>query len=122
MNDFVQGPVSQRAQGLSIFGSLLLLLLIMFLVKKGYLKSGYSILWFFIASIIFVMSLFTDILIQFSRLTGIYYAPAAIFTILIAGIILITIHYSTILSRHERRIKKLTQEIALLKDKLKLKK
>lgn len=122
MNDFAQGPVSQRAQGLSILGSLLLILLIIFLVKKGYLKSGYSILWFLIASLIFVMSLFTDILFQFSRLTGIYYAPAAIFTILIAGIILITIHYSTVLSRHERRIKKLAQEISLLKDKLKTKK
>lgn len=116
--DFTQGPVSQRAQLLSIIGSLVLLMIIYFLVKKGYLKSGYSILWFFIAGIIFVLSLFTDVLFSFSRLTGIDYAPAAIFSVLIVGIILIAIHFSVVISRHEKRIKKLAQENALLRSKL----
>lgn len=116
--NFSQGPVSRRAQEISILGSLVLLFIVAYLVRKGYLKSGYSIVWFFIAVSIFIMSLFTDVLFWFSKITGIDYAPAAIFSVLIVGIILIAIHFSVIVSKHERKIKKLAQENALLKEKL----
>jgi len=117
-NDLTQGPVSQRAQFLSVIGSLILLGIITLLVRKGYLKSGYSILWFLIAGIIFIMSLFTDALFWFSKATGIDYAPAAIFSVLIVGIILIAIHFSVVISKHEKRIKKLAQDNALIRQKL----
>lgn len=118
MNDFTQGPVSFRAHGLSVLGSLVLLYITILLVRKGYLKSGYSILWFIIAISILILSIFTDALFFFTQLTGIYYAPAAIFSVLIVGIILIAIQFSTVLTKHERRIKRLAQENALLKKSL----
>ena len=118
MNEFAQGPVSLRAKGVAIIGSVILLSIIIFLIRKGYLKSGYSILWFFVAGSLLILSLYTDILFWFSNLIGIEYAPAAFFSVMLVGIIAITIHYSTVLSRHERRIKKLSQENAFLKNKL----
>ncbi|HEY6906243.1 MAG TPA: DUF2304 domain-containing protein [Ignavibacteriaceae bacterium] len=116
------GPINPRTQLLSITASLILFIFIYLLVKKGYLKSGYSILWFLVSILIFIVSLFIDILYWFSALTGIYYPTSAIFSILIVGIILISIHYSVEISRHDKKITDLARELSLLKVKLDQKK
>ena len=118
MNDFFQGPISFKAQALSITASLILLFIIIQLIKKNRLRSGYSILWFIISGAILMLSVFSNLLFIFSKLTGIFYPPAALFSILIVGLILIEIHVSTILTSHERKIKKLAQKISMLEQKL----
>lgn len=118
MEDLSQGPISHRAQGLSVLGSLALLVIVIILVRRGYLKSGYSILWFLMTLLILLMSAFNELLLWVSNLTGIDYAPALIFSILFVGIILISIHFSVIISKHETRIKKLAQEVSLLKHRM----
>jgi len=119
MNDQLPGPISLKAQILSVVASFILLVIVVQLIKKDRLRSVYAVLWFAISGTILLLSLFSDLFFWFSKATGIYYAPAAIFSILIIGIILILIHYSTILTSHERSIKKLTQKIGLLEQKLK---
>lgn len=114
----IQEPVSPRAQIISILGSLVLFGIIVYLIKKNRLKSGYSILWFFVSGIILVLSFFSNTLNLLSLLIGIFYAPAAIFAVLFVGLILINIHFSTILTDHEKKIKKLAQENGLLKEKV----
>jgi Tfp pilus assembly protein PilO len=51
----------------------------------------------------------------FAKLVGIYYPPAFLFLILIVAIILILVQFSVIVSSQNEKIKRLTQEIALLK-------
>lgn len=105
-----------RIQLLAGFGSLFLLLLVIWLIRKERLKEGYSIVWFVTGFVMLIFSLFSNLLFRFSSLAGIYYAPAALFSILLLGNLLVSIHFSTILSRHEKRIKELAQEVGLLKD------
>ncbi len=115
---FLGGPISGRAHQVAILGSLLLLTFILYLIRKGHLKAGYAILWFFITIATFAISTFDTVLYSFSDIIGVYYAPSAIFSILIVGLILIVIHFSVLLSKHEKQIKKLAQENGILKNKI----
>jgi hypothetical protein len=118
MNEPIQGPITQKVQFFSILGSTLLLALIIYLIRKGYLKAGYSIFWFLVGITMIVISISSKFLFAFADFIGVYYAPAALFLTLLLGTILILIHFSTVLSKHERQIKKLAQENGLLKNEL----
>jgi len=118
MDQVFEGTVSGRAQILSTLGSLTLFSLIIYLIRKGKLKSGYSILWFLTFGAILGISVSETALFWFSKLIGVYYAPSAVFSILIVGLILVVVHFSVILSGLEQKNKTLTQEITLLKEKV----
>jgi hypothetical protein len=117
MFKMTQEPMSPPAQGLAILGSLVLIATIALLIKKGHLKSGYSILWFLLSFSILFLSLFNNILLWLSEFIGVAYAPALIFAVLFVGIILILIHFSVVIAKQDEKIKTLTQEIALIKVK-----
>lgn len=109
-----------RIQIISIIGSVLLMLFVIQLIRRGKLKEGYSIIWFAMTSLMIFFSLFSDLLTRAARSLGIAYVPAALFLILIFGIILLCIHFSVLFSQYERRIKELAQEHAILKHELEL--
>lgn len=107
-----------KIQIYSIVGSLLFLFFILRLIKRRDLKEEYSMLWLFVVSIFFVLSVFRSVLEQFADLVGIYYAPAALLLVLLIGVVAILIHYSKIISKLSEQNKILIQEIALLKLKI----
>lgn len=117
-----QEPLSADTKMLAIISSAVLVGLIIKLIQSGRLREGYSILWFFLVACMLFITLFSDVVFAFSSLIGIYYAPALIFAVLIVNLVLIAIHYSTVLSKHEEKLKTLAQEITLMKTKLKAKK
>jgi len=119
INDPTLGPVTERVQFLSLVGSVLLLSFIIRLIRKGSLKAGYSLLWFLVGGLMLLFSLSTNLLFWLSGFLGVYYAPAALFSVLLIGLILLSIHFSVEISKHERRIKRLSQENSLLKNALK---
>jgi len=119
MNEIFTGPVSSQAKLVSILGTLGLVIIIAWLIKKGHLRAGYSLLWFLLIGAMLVFSVSPTALFVLSGLLGIYYPPAAIFAVLAVMLILISIHFSVVITKHERRIKRLGQEVALLRKKLK---
>lgn len=117
-----QEPMSNDTKILALTSSIVLVFLIIRLIQSGRLREGYSILWFLLVACILFITIFSEAVFSFSNLIGIYYAPALIFLVLIGNLILISIHYSTVLSKHEERLKTLAQEITLMKAKKTLKK
>jgi len=113
------GQINPRTQLLSVAGSLTLTIIVILLIRKGYLKPGYSILWLGITLLILILSIFIGVLYWFSTTVGIYYPTSAIFSVLIIGIILILVHFSIVISRYDKQIKKLAQESSLIKHDLK---
>lgn len=113
----ISEPMSFETKILAILSSVVLIMLIIKLIQSGRLREGYSILWFFLVACMVVITVFGDEVFVFANMIGIYYAPALIFSVLIVNLILIAIHYSITLSRHEERLKTLAQEIALMKIK-----
>ena len=61
---------------LSISGTLLVLVVVIELIRRGRLKERYSLLWLFAGVILLVLSSSRSLLEFFSHLVGIYYAPS----------------------------------------------
>lgn len=115
----VSGSIPARVQMVAVVGSLLLMIIIIHLIRQERLKEGYSIIWFLVGLLIILFSTFARLLDVFAKAIGIAYAPAALFLILIAGLLLLSIHFSVLLSQNERRIKELAQEHAILEEQVK---
>lgn len=114
MNDFENVQVF-RIQVLAIVGSLLLVVFILELIRRKRLKEEFSILWLGMGAVFLVISLFRGVLDRFSILVGIGYPPAALFLILIIGLMFILIHFSVAISELKEANKRLAQEIGRLR-------
>ena len=103
---------------LAIAGSATLLSLVLELIRRGRLKERYSLLWLFSGVVLLVLSLSRSLLEYFSRMIGIYYPPSLLFLIAFVFLLLITLHFSAVISGLSEKNKRLTQEIALLRQAL----
>jgi len=106
-------------QIVAIAGSVFFILVLVELVRSRKLKEHYSLLWFGIAIIFFLFSVWKGLLIFVASLLDISYEPAAIFLILISGLYLLSIHFSIIISSLSEKNKDLSQKIGLLELEIK---
>lgn len=104
-----------RIQALAIAGSLALIVFILELIRRKRLKEEFSLLWLGMGLVFLVISLFRGLLDKFSVLVGIGYPPAALFLILILGLMLILIHFSVAISELKEENKRLAQRLGLLR-------
>lgn len=105
----------QNIQIIAIIGSLLLLILIIELIRKKLLKEAYSIIWLFFGGLFLFFSCWRKALDYIAKAIDIDYPPAMLFLLLIVAIILVLIQFSVVISKQSDQIKKLTQELAILK-------
>ncbi|MDP6529399.1 MAG: DUF2304 domain-containing protein [Gemmatimonadota bacterium] len=106
-----------RIQLLSILGSALLLAVVLELVRSRKLKEEYSLLWILTGSVLLGLSIWRGLLDRIAHLAGIHYPPSALFLVGFGFFLLIFLHYSIVLSDLSERTKRLTREIALLREK-----
>lgn len=116
--DILSGTIPPRVQILAVIGSLLLLAVIINLIRHEKLKEGYSIIWFLVGLAMVTFSALAGLLDIFASSIGISYSPAALFLIVTTGLILLSIHFSVLVSKHDQRYRELAQEYALLKDEI----
>ena len=107
-----------KIQWLGIIFSLIILLSVFFLVRERLLKEKYSLIWLVIGLFLLIVSLFRNLLDGFSDLIGVYYAPSAFFSLLIAGAYLLLLNMSVSISHLKAQNKALTQELGLLRLRL----
>lgn len=107
-----------RLQIVTVVGSIFFLLFILEAVRRQRLKEAYSLLWLIMGTAFLVIGSWHQGLGVISNIIGIYYAPATLFLILIVTILLILIQFSIVLSKRAEQIKDLTQELALLSQKV----
>jgi hypothetical protein len=104
-----------KIQWLGIIFSLIVIGTVIFLVRERLLKEKYSIVWFLIGLFILMVSLFRGFLDGFSHLIGVYYAPSAFFSLLIACAYLLLLNMSVSISTLKAHNKAVTQEMGLLR-------
>ncbi len=109
-----QVPI-ERIQYVAIIGSLFIIIFVFELVRSRKMKENYSILWLIFGLALFLMSVYRDLLDTFAHFIGIDYPPAAIFLLFIFLYFFILIQFSVVISRQSIQIKRLTQELSLLK-------
>lgn len=86
-------------------------------ILKGKLRTEYSIIWILMGIIFLVFSLWRESLDLLAYFFGVYYAPSLIFMFFFFMIFIFLIHLSVVNSKQHEEIKKLSQEISLLKEK-----
>ncbi len=106
-----------RVEYFAITGSILFTLLIFELIRRKAIKEEYSLLWLFFSIVFIILSFSRDLIHELAYFFGVAYPPIAVILILILAIILILIQFSALVSQQSEKIKNLTQEIALLKNK-----
>ena len=98
--------------------SILLLLIVFELIRRGKLKEEYSLLWLLSGVVILTFSIFPNLLGIISRMMGMYYLTA-LFVISFLFLLLIVLHFSTVISKLSERNKELTQEVSILEFRFK---
>lgn len=113
-----QHAIPEDLRLMALLGSGGLLVLILGLIRNGKLKEGYSIIWFLIGLAMVAFAVWPGLLEVFANTLSISYQPAALFVALIGGLFLLSIKYSVLASKHDRRIRELAQEHAILQARL----
>jgi len=102
----------------AIIGSGLLLLMILELVRRKYLKERYALLWIATGSLFLLLSVWTDTLYWISNLLGFTVPSNALFFFGLLFLLLIILGLSVITSRLSEKNKILTQKVVLLEKRV----
>lgn len=105
-------------QLMAVAGSGLMMLVVVELIRRGRLKERYSLLWLFAGGILILLSSSRHVLEYIARLFGIFYPPSFLFLLAFLFLLLITLHFSVVISGVTEKNKQLAQEIALLRQEL----
>ena len=116
--DAVTHDYGNRVIWVSLLASLFLLFWILSLVRRRQLSERYALVWMVIPVLFMLFSSSRGLLEGIASLAGIYYAPAVMIPILLVLFIAISLYSSVKATRTEESIKKLTQEVALLRHQL----
>jgi len=108
----------ERVQIFSLIVSLGLLFGVVELVRRRRLRESYSALWIFTSLSIIFFVVFPQLLDRLGRLVGVSYTPFVFFLLAFLFLTLITLQFSMFLSNLSECNKALTQEVALLKQRL----
>lgn len=93
---------------------ILLLLLIIDLVRRRKLREEYSWLWLMTGAIILLLTLWFDLLKWVTHLVGAVTPSSTIFLFAFLFLILISLHFSVVISKLTNQNKELAQRYALL--------
>lgn len=104
-----------RAHLLAVVAVAAVLAYIFVLVRRNQLRSKYALLWVAVAALLLPLAVFPDLLDWLSDRVGILYAPTTLLICAVGFLFLIVIHFSWELSRLEARVRKLAEELALLR-------
>ena len=100
-----------------LVASVLLVAAVLELVRRGYLKERYALLWLFASCACLVLGLFPQLIIRFSNWFGFQYLTTVyVFSFLF--LIAIVLAFSVAISKLSERSRTLAQELALLEERL----
>lgn len=102
---------------ISIAFSIILILVVLFFVRKGKITIKYSLVWLTSTFILLILCLFPKILTWLTKIMGIELASNLIFALIIGILLIVCISLTIIASNQTEKIRLLTQEVSLLKEK-----
>ena len=99
-------------------GSILIFIFIFDLLRRGVLKEKYAVLWLLIAGIALFFSIFPGLFDSMAISLGVSQPVNLLFFLSSVILVLVSVQFSFELSRHEGRIRRLAEEVALLRQQL----
>ena len=98
----------------------LFLLVIFELIRSRRLQERYALLWLVTGAVILLLSVWRDALRLVAEQIGIAYPPSALFVLGFFFILVVLLHYSTVISELSERNVRLAQDIALVEERLRV--
>jgi len=108
-----------RVSIVAAIAAIFLLAVIFELIRSRRLQERYALLWLATGGVILFFALWRGALGQFADLVGIAYPPSALFVVASFFILVVLLHYSTVISELSERNLALAQRLALLEQQLK---
>jgi hypothetical protein len=96
----------------------ILLLIIFELMRTRRLQERYALLWLLTGIVVLVLALWRGALGLLAETVGIAYPPSALFVLAALFILVVLLHYSTVISKLSEQNIKLAQRLALLENEL----
>ena len=98
--------------------SIILLLVVLELVRRRRLREKYALLWILTAVVLLVLSVWRGLVDSIALSLGISYGPIVIVAIGALFILVVLLHYSTVISALTDRSVVLAQRVAILEQRL----
>jgi hypothetical protein len=95
--------------------ALTVVILIVVLLLRRQLREKYAILWLLIGTAILVLSVFPSMLVSLSTFLGVAVPSNLIFSLAIVLLVGVTLHLSWELSQAEGEIRRIAEEVAILR-------
>lgn len=102
---------------LAIVFAVIFIIFVLNLVKKGKLDEKYSILWILTGIVTLIVSFFQNLITKIANGFDVYYPPSLMFLFAIIVLVIYTIHITIVITKQNKMIVKLTQELGILKEK-----
>ena len=107
-----------RVSIVAALAALLLLFVIFELIRSRRLQERYAMLWLLTGVVILVLGLWRGLLSTIADVVGIAYPPSALFVLAAMFILLLLLHYSTVISQLSDQNRILAQRLALIEERL----
>lgn len=105
---------------LGMFSGAVMLVFVVELVRRRKLREEYSLLWLGTALALVLLASSRPLLDVLASAVGIVYPPSALFLVAIVFMLLILLHFSTVLTRLTQENKEIAQQMALLREELRV--
>ena len=106
--------MTDLVQWVSIVVSGALLVTVIELVRRGRLTEEYSFIWIVCAAALLVLSVWRNLLDLAAATLDVHYPPAVLLLVLTFFVVIVSLYFSVVVSRHRKDIEKLVEEMALL--------
>jgi len=107
--------MSTRAYVLALCTAVLGLVLIFRQVRRGRLRAKYALVWLTVAILVVPFAVVPGLLDEVASLLGIAYGPTLLLVAGLAFFAVLSIHFSSELTRVEERTRVLAEEIAIMR-------
>jgi len=106
-----------RVSVAAAIAAVVLLAVVFELIRSRRLQERYALLWLLTGIVIFVLAVWRSLLGTAADAVGIAYPPSALFVLAALFILLVLLHYSTVISRLSEQNLALAQRLALLEQR-----
>lgn len=98
--------------------SLVLLFGVLELVRRRRLREKYALLWILTALVLLILSVWRDAVSSIATALGVSYGPTVLFAVGALFVLVVLLHYSTVISALTDRTVTLAQKIASLEQRI----
>ena len=98
--------------------SLVLLIAVLELVRRRRLREKYALLWILTAIVLLVLSVWRGAVTSIATALGVSYGPTVLFAVGALFVLVVLLHYSTVISALTDRTVVLAQKVASLEQRI----